>query len=229
MRRWNRYTRSGAASPQGRKYGAAPASLPCMAGKKAPSGYQMAMKSKEAFLTDQRRDAAGVASAVRDASSDVLHEYSHGEERPLRGYALILGTYAAGVVAASSFLRLRRRTSIPERPSLADLLMLTVATHISTRLIAKDAVTAVLRAPFTRFEESAGEGEVNESVRARGLGHAVGELLVCPFCLAVWVATALGVGMLIAPRATRWAAGVLCAIAGSDYLQFAYSAIRKTG
>jgi hypothetical protein len=93
-------------------------------------------------------------------------------------------------------------------------------------LVAKDAVTAVIRAPFTRYEEPAGEGEVNESVRGHGLAHAVGELLGCPFCLALWIATAMAFGMLLAPRATRWCAGVLAAVAGSDYLQFAYTALK---
>jgi hypothetical protein len=120
-----------------------------------------------------------------------------------------------------------RSMPLPERPSVGDVALLTVATHMSTRVLAKDAVTAAIRAPFTRFEEPAGEGEVNESVVGHGLRHAVGELLSCPFCLAVWVATALGFGMLLAPRATRWAAGVLTAVAGSDYLQFAYTALQE--
>ncbi|HLI25313.1 MAG TPA: DUF1360 domain-containing protein, partial [Acidimicrobiales bacterium] len=97
------------------------------------------------------------------------------------------------------------------------------------RLIAKDTVTAALRAPFTRFEGAAGEGEVNESVPGQGLSHAVGELVTCPFCLAVWVATALAFGLILAPRPTRWVAGVLAAVTGSDYLQFAYAWLRERG
>ena len=53
-------------------------------------------------------------------------------------------------------------------------------------------MTSFLRAPFTRFQESSGQGEVvEEEPCGHGLRLAVGELLVCPYCLAQWVATAL--------------------------------------
>lgn len=155
-----------------------------------------------------------------------FNRYAHGEDRPLAGYGLLLTTYGTASAAGMALVR-ARRVRVPDRPSVADLALLTVATHMGSRLLTKDSVTAVLRAPFTRYEEPAGEGEVNESVAAPGVGHAVGELVTCPFCLAVWVATALAFGMLLAPRATRWAAGVLCAVAGSDYLQFAFSMLRE--
>jgi hypothetical protein len=155
-----------------------------------------------------------------------IEGYAPGEERPLGGYAMLLAVYATSVVAAGALVR-RRGSALPERPSAADLALLTVATHLASRLVAKDAVTAVVRAPFTRYEEPAGEGEVNESVRGRGLAHAIGELLACPFCLALWIATALAFGMLFAPRSTRWAASVLSAVAGSDYLQFAFTALKE--
>ena len=69
------------------------------------------------------------------------------------------------------------------RASPAGLLLLGLATQHLTRLIAKDTVTAPLRAPFTRFERPAGEGEVSERVIGTGLRHVLGELLSCPFCL----------------------------------------------
>ena len=80
---------------------------------------------------------------------------------------------------------------------------------------------------FTTFVEPSGEGEVHEEVRGTGVRHAVGELLSCPFCIAVWVATGLAFGMLLAPRATRVVTSVLCAAAGSDYLQLAYATLRR--
>ena len=53
--------------------------------------------------------------------------------------------------------------------------------------------------------------------------HAVGELVTCPFCLAQWVATGLAFGFVLAPRASRFAAGVLSAISAADALQLAYA------
>jgi hypothetical protein len=160
-----------------------------------------------------------------DYVKQVNRRYAHGEDRPLGGYTVLMGVYATSVALAAAYVR-RRRLPLPHL-SVADLALMTVGTHMGTRLISKDTVTAALRAPFTRFEEPAGEGEVNESVPGEGVSHAVGELVTCPFCLAVWVATALAFGMIVAPRATRWAAGVLGAVAGSDYLQFAYSSLRE--
>ena len=100
---------------------------------------------------------------------------------------------------------------------------MTVATHKLSRTLAKDRVTSAVRAPFTRFEGDAGPGEVSEVARGRGLRRAVGELLVCPYCLGLWIAAALTAGLLVAPRATRWGASVLVALTGSDLLQIAYA------
>ena len=107
-------------------------------------------------------------------------------------------------------------------------MLVTVATHKLSRMLAKDSVLAVVRTPFTRFQEAAGAGEVHEEVRGHGPRHAVGELVSCPFCLAQWVATGLAFGLVLAPRATRLAAGIFCAVAGSDALQFAYAALERT-
>ena len=80
----------------------------------------------------------------------------------------------------------------------ADVVLLSIATHKLSRLLSKDAVTSPLRAPFTRYDHPIGSGEVTEQVRDQGSStrHAVGELLSCPFCLAVWVATGLTGGLV---------------------------------
>ena len=56
--------------------------------------------------------------------------------------------------------------------------------------------------------------------------HTVGELLTCPFCLGVWVATAYVAGLVVAPRPTRALAAVMTVVAGSDTLQHGYSRLR---
>lgn len=117
--------------------------------------------------------------------------------------------------------------TLPERWGLGDTVLLVTATFKASRLLSKDAVTSPLRAPFTHYEEPAGDGELNESVRGRGARHSVGELLTCPFCLAVWVATGLSAGLVFAPRITRLAETVLTAVAGADGLQLVYDAGKK--
>jgi hypothetical protein len=140
----------------------------------------------------------------------------------LRGYAALMASFAAVAMAFSAWVA-RSGRELPERPSPGDLALLTVATHKASRLIAKDRVTSTLRAPFTEFEDDAGPGEVSENARGRGLRRALGELVICPYCLGLWVAAALAAGLVVAPRPTRWAAGVLTAVFGSDVLQIIYS------
>ncbi|WP_433220210.1 DUF1360 domain-containing protein [Dactylosporangium sp. CS-047395] len=148
------------------------------------------------------------------------------DERPLRGYATVLGAFAgaAGVVAGVARLMGRE---LPTRPAAGDVALMALATHKISRLITKDAVTSPLRAPFTQFEAAAGESELNESPRGHGARHAVGELLTCPFCTGVWVAGGLAAGMVFAPRLTRFGMGVAAALAGSDFLHLAYDAAKK--
>src|SRR3954452_12135821 len=86
--------------------------------------------------------------------------------RPLAAYGAIAaafnGLFAAGLVAA------RRADRLPERFAAADVALLAGATAKLSRLLAKDRVTSVLRAPFTRFEEDSGYGEVEEAARGTG-------------------------------------------------------------
>lgn len=153
----------------------------------------------------------------------LAEHYAPGQERPLRAYALIAGTYSSA--AALGVLALRaRRGELPERLSLRDVLMIGIATHKLSRLITKDKVTSFVRAPFTRFQESSGHGEVEEQACGHGLRLAVGELLVCPYCIAQWVATAFTFGLVGAPRVTRLLGSILVAHTVSDFLQVAYRA-----
>jgi Protein of unknown function (DUF1360) len=55
------------------------------------------------------------------------------------------------------------------------------------------------------------------------LRHSLGELVTCPFCLDLWVATAFVAGLIFAPRFTRLIAGSFTALAGADFLQLAYA------
>lgn len=158
------------------------------------------------------------ATRLRRLGRRVRHEYSGGHARPLRAYSTVLGTYAAAVSLLTAVGR-ARRVRLPERFSVQDTVLLCAATHKASRLLTKEAVTSPLRAPFTRYEEATGEAEVNESVRGNGARHAVGELLTCPFCLGVWIASALTAGLVFAPRATRLVATALTAVAASDTAQ----------
>jgi hypothetical protein len=153
--------------------------------------------------------------------TDLFENHSPQQHRPLKGYAVLMGTFTSLSGAFAAWFRASGR-ELPDRIDGRDLALVTIATHKASRLVAKDRVTSPVRAPFTRFEHDAGPGEVSESARGRGLRRAVGELLVCPYCVGVWISAAFTAGLLVAPRFTRWFAAVLTALFGADLLQIAY-------
>jgi hypothetical protein len=163
---------------------------------------------------------------LTDAAAAERDAYARGAPRPLGSYGALIGIYAATVGALAVAVR-RRRAALPDRVAWADVALLSVATHRLSRLVTKDSVTAVVRAPVAQFEEAAGEGEVNERPRGIGLRHALGELATCPFCIAQWIATAFAFGLVLAPRPTRLMATVLTIVTASDWLQFVNAGLRK--
>jgi hypothetical protein len=107
------------------------------------------------------------------------------------------------------------------------MLLLGIATHKLSRLLTKDMVTSPLRAPFTVFEGSAGDGEVQEGARGSGLQHALGELVTCPFCFGQWVLAGLAFGLVTRPRQTRFVASLCASLTLADFLQTAYGFAKK--
>ena|SRR5579875_1094922 len=149
-------------------------------------------------------------------------QYAQGEDRPLGGYTAAMSVYGGMVAALAGAGRLTGR-QLPERIGPWDAAMAAVATHKMSRLIAKDSITSPLRAPFTVYEGTSGPGELAEGVRGKGKQKTVGELISCPFCIGMWVATGFTAGYVLMPRWTRLAAVTLASLAGSDFLQFAYA------
>jgi Protein of unknown function (DUF1360) len=152
----------------------------------------------------------------------VSTDYAPGEGRPLVPYALLAGGFFAALGGGLAAARATGREL--ERPGIPDVILHGLATQKVSRLIAKDKVTSVLRAPFTRFQDTAGHGELEEAPRGEGLRYAIGELLVCPYCMAQWVAGGLAVGHVFAPRTTRLLSAMWAAQAIADGVQLAYSA-----
>jgi hypothetical protein len=156
-----------------------------------------------------------------------LHEkgpyagHSPDRERPLGGYATLTSVFLSLACGFGIWFR-RSGRQLPDQMDTRDLILLSVAAQKAARTLAADRVTSAVRAPFTEFQGDAGPGEVHERPRGRGLRRAVGELLVCPFCLGMWL-SALFTGMLLVwPRATRWLASVWAIFFGSEMLQIAY-------
>jgi hypothetical protein len=147
------------------------------------------------------------------------------DEQLLAEYAALLAFYIASVAVLTGAAIEQKR--LPKRFSLFDLALLGMATHKLSRMVAKDRITGVLRAPFVSYIRSAGAGEVEEEPRGRGIQRGIGQLISCPYCTAPWCATALAFGFVFAPRITRLFAGILASVAVSDFLQRAYLAAKK--
>ena len=168
--------------------------------------------------TDQTAPIRRRGRRIRDA-------YADDHDRPLGSY---LGTMTAyGALVSGLATLVARRGGLPDRIETRDLVLGGIATHKLSRLIAKDAVTSPVRAPFTEFDGSAEASEVHEHPRGDGAQHAVGELLSCPFCTSQWVATAVTFGYALAPRTTRFAASLFATVTLSDALQYALTRARQ--
>jgi hypothetical protein len=155
-----------------------------------------------------------------------LSEYSPHEHKPLLGYAGLTVAFNGG---AALYVAAHRRSGrrVPDHLPLADFLILAAGTHKLSRLIAKDRVTSFLRSPFTRYTGEAGPSEVSEEPRGTGIRLAIGELLVCPYCVGQWVAAAFVAGYIRQPNPTRMVAAVFAVLSASDFLSQAWVALEE--
>jgi hypothetical protein len=168
-----------------------------------------------------------VDNLAREARG-VFETYAAPEERPpFQTYATMAAIFNAGF--AGALATAGRSGRLPEHVSTRDVVLIGTASHKLSRLLAKDKITAFLRAPFTEYQGRGGPAEVEERARGDGLRRAIGELVICPYCLGLWTSGAFHVGLLFAPRVTRVAASTLTALTLSDFLQIGYKAAEERG
>ena len=163
---------------------------------------------------------------LRGLAREQRKRYAGDSDRPIGGYAATMGVYAGVVGALAAGARATGR-DVPEGLSVTDVGLSALATHKLSRLLARDPLTSPLRVPFTEYQGPAGPSELHEEVRGSGGRKTVGELVTCPFCTGVWVATAFTAGLVYLPRTTRLAIGTFAALAGADMLQFAHAWLEK--
>lgn len=147
-----------------------------------------------------------------------------GDPKPLAAYAAMTGAFGAAA-ATYEAVRRDRDWELPENIAAGDIALMAVATYKVSRLITKARITSFTRAPFTQFVEEAGPSEVSEEPRGDGLRRAIGELLVCPYCVGEWVAAALTAAYVRDPRSTRTVAAMFTVVAASDVLHQAWIAL----
>lgn len=169
-----------------------------------------------------------MSPSLEDAPAAVAG-YAKPHERPPFGPYLAFMSLFGTLVSAALLVAKRQGRELPEKVSAGDLALVGTASHKASRLLSKDKVTSPLRAPFTELEGKGGPAELEESSRGSGLQKAVGELLICPYCLGLWVVAAFSVGLLFAPRVTRFVASLFSALTISDFFQIAYKAAEEKG
>jgi hypothetical protein len=138
------------------------------------------------------------------------------DERPLPEYAALAATF--GTVLAGFLVGAGRR--VPERISLTDTLRIGLASYKVGRLIAKDRVTAFVRAPVTD------DPEATEPKR-EGAARALGELLTCPHCIGLWAASGFAYSLVLFPRQTRLVTTIFGGQAVADFLNAAFVRLRE--
>jgi hypothetical protein len=151
-----------------------------------------------------------------------------GKRPPFGPYLLFISVFGSLVSGALAIARHQER-ELPGKIEPGELLLVGTAAHKLSRVVAKDKVTSPLRAPFTELEGKGGPAELEESSRGSGLRKAIGELLTCPYCLDLWAVTGFSVGLLFAPRVTRFVASLFAALTVSDFFQIAYKAAEDKG
>jgi hypothetical protein len=137
-------------------------------------------------------------------------------ERPLPEYAGLtaaFGTVLAGFLAIA-------RDRLPERPPATDVVWIGVASYKLGRLVAKDEISAFLRAPVTEDPEAT-------KAKRGGLSGALGKLLTCPYCVGVWTAAGLSCAHVLAPREARFLTSIFGANAIADFLNAGFVRLRE--
>jgi len=179
-----------------------------------------------ATQTPDTADESALAAALHTAEGAFVG-YDRHDHHPFGSYAALIGLFNLSCAGLLLLARQRGRP-LPERVGVGDVLLLGVATFKLSRLISRDRVTSVLRAPFAQLTGDTATSEVNERPRGRGPRRAVGELLTCEYCLGQWVAAGLSYGLVFAPRATRFVERMYAGLALADALNLAYTnATRK--
>ena len=171
-------------------------------------------------------------AVIKDKLSGLVRAQERGyaggsdQQPPLAGYLATMSAYTAVVAVIAGSARATGRP-LPDGFDVRQVALSAAAIHKLSWLLAKDPATSPLRAPFTRYQGTAGPAEVTEQPRGTGVQQAVGELVSSPASISMWVATGFAAGLIYLPRATRLAIGMLAALAGADLLEQAHAGLRR--
>ena len=174
----------------------------------------------------QQNVVEGNGTSDGQVRPSIFEGYDNGEQ-PLQSYTVVAGIFN---LIFALFLLVTKGTGrkLPERGiATRDIVLLGVATHKMSDLIANDAVTSFIRAPFTELQEKESPKSVDEKPRGTGFRRSMGELLTCKFCMGQWIASFFTYGLVFSPVVTRLIASVFAIVTLSDHLHQTYKALKN--
>ena len=137
------------------------------------------------------------------------------EERPLPHYAALAGTFWA---VFGAFL-VASRDRLPEEVPFRDVSLVALSTYKLSRVIAKEEITTFVRAPVTEDAEA-------QEPKREGAARVLGELVTCPYCIGLWISSALSFSLVRFPRETRFATAIFGAYGLADFFHAGFVRLR---
>ena len=136
-------------------------------------------------------------------------------------HALFLLIYLALFALLLSLLRLSG-AAWPSHVSGLDFLLLCFATFRLTHLLTEERIARCIRAPFVvrkTITNPDGTRKEEEEPVGHGLRRVIGELLICPWCSGVWIATLLTFFHVLVPRTAHIFLLALATAAGAILIE----------
>jgi hypothetical protein len=119
----------------------------------------------------------------------------------------------------------------PQHVDGIDLLPLSLATFRLTEVVSEEKVARCLRAPFCEVRKVQGpDGSFTEEEvpAGRGLRRVIGELILCPWCAGIWIATFLTFLWVAMPMVARLFLVAFAAAAGGLLIQVLVKLMDRT-
>jgi Protein of unknown function (DUF1360) len=173
-------------------------------------------------VRDPRRTPAGEAITADIDRRSISHAEAEAKGAavplpPLAGYALVGCAFGAAVVGVAAFGR------PVERPSALDLALLAGATFKTARIVSRERLGSVVRAPFVEGDATSPDA----APAGNGLQRAIGELVTCTRCVGTWAALGLVAARTVAPRPGRLLITTLAVGAANDFMQAGFTVLCK--
>ncbi len=138
------------------------------------------------------------------------------DKRPLPEYAAL----AVGFWTVFGSFVATNRHRLPDRVPVSDVAAVALSTYKLSRVLTKEDVTAFVRAPVTEDPEG-------QTPKRSGIARVLGELVTCPYCVGLWIASSLSYSLVLFPRETRFLTSVFSAYAAADFLHAGFVRMRE--